>query len=131
MSDPPTITAAKVAQAYVKLRDQRAEIKKAYETEDALLKAKMRRLEIWSLEKLDEIGSNSMATDFGTIFISTRDRAGCADWGSFYPWITEEGRVDMLEKRVSTKPIVEYLEEKGELPPGINIQRERTIIVRR
>lgn len=131
MSDPPNVTADKVTQAYVALRDKRAELKRAFEAEDAKLKDQMNTLEIWLLKALDTLGADQLKTQHGTAYISTRDRAGCADWGTFYPWITETGRVDMLEKRVSTKPITEYLEENGELPPGINIQRERTIIVRR
>lgn len=131
MSEAPNIAAGEVTAAYVRLRDERKELKDKYEAEDAILKDKMGKLEVWLMQTLDAIGADSLKTDAGTAYFSTRDRATCADWGTLYPWITEEGRVDMLEKRLATKPIVEYLEEKGELPPGVNIQRERTIIVRR
>lgn len=125
------ITANAVTAAYVKLRDQRSENKRAFEAEDAILKEKMRKLEVWLLTKLNEVGADSFKTDSGTAYITTRDRASCADWGILYPWISEHGRPDMLEKRVATGTVTEYLEEHGELPPGISINREKTIAVRR
>lgn len=131
MTDPPSITADRVTEAYVELRDQRSELKRAYEAQDAVLKDKMNRLEVWLLQQLNTLGADSLKTAHGTAYISTRDRAGCSDWGVLYPWISEHGRPDMLEKRVSTKQITDYLEQTGELPPGISIQREQTIIVRR
>ncbi|MES2704831.1 MAG: hypothetical protein V4649_19505 [Bacteroidota bacterium] len=135
MTDQPVTKAAidanKVTQAYVALRDKRSEIKQAYEAEDAVIRDKMDRLEAWLMTTLRAIGADSLKTEHGTAFISTRDRASCADWGTLWAWMAENGRLDMLEKRVSTKPIVEYLEQYGELPPGVSINREQTIVVRR
>lgn len=125
------LTADQVTKAYVALRDKRAENKRAFEAEDALLKEKMNKLEIWLMNALTTLGADQLKTENGTAFITTRDRASAADWGAFHAWIAENSRLDMLEKRVSTKPITEYLEEYGELPPGINIERERSIVVRR
>lgn len=128
---PDQITADQVTAAYVKLRDERSAIKQEYDAKDAAIKEKMAKLEVWLMTKLRDLGADSLKTSNGTAYISTRDRATCSDWGSLWSWMAEHGRVDMLEKRVSTKPVVEYLEETGELPPGVNIDREQTIIVRR
>lgn len=137
MSDTETkpavtaVTADRITEAYVKLRDQRSLNKRAFDAEDALLKEKMNKLEAWLLTKLREVGADSFKTEHGTAYISTRDRASCADWGVLWGWLAENGRLDMLEKRVSTKPVSEYLDQYGELPPGISIEREQTIVVRR
>lgn len=125
------ITADKITEAYVNIRDKRSELKRAFEAEDALLREKLDKLEVWLMTKLTELGADQLKTEHGTAYISTRDRASCADWGSLWPWLAEHGRLDMLEKRVSTKPVAEYLDQYGELPPGVNIERERTIVVRR
>lgn len=125
------ISADKVTDAYVKLRDKRSELKRAYEIEDAAIKDKMNKLEVWLMTTLRAIGADSLKTEHGTAFITTRDRASCADWGTLWSWMAENGRLDMLEKRVSTKPVIDYLEEYGELPPGVSINREQTINVRR
>jgi hypothetical protein len=125
------VTADKVTEAYVALRDRRSELKRAFEAEDAILKEKQNKLEVWLMTRLRELGAESLKTANGTAYITTRDRASCADWGTLWAWMAEHGRVDMLEKRVSTGPVVEYLNEFGELPPGISINREQTIVVRR
>lgn len=125
------ITANRVTAAYVKLRDQRTDLKRTYEADDATLKDKMNKLEVWLMNTLRAVGADSLKTDAGTAYISTRDRASCADWGTLWAWLASEGRLDMLEKRVSTGPVVQYLEEMGELPPGVSINREQTIVVRR
>lgn len=124
-------TADQVTCAYVALRDQRKALKDEYEAADRALLDKMDRLEVWLMMQLTKLGADSLKTEHGTAYISTRDRATCADWESFWAWCAQNGRVDMLEKRVSTKPVAEYLDQYGELPPGINIERERSITVRR
>jgi hypothetical protein len=127
----PAISAERVTAAYVALRDQRTALKREYEANDAVLKDKMEKLEIWLMNTLRSIGADSLKTESGTAYISTRDRASCADWGTFWKYLAENGRLDMLEKRVSTGPVVEFLNETGELPPGVSINREQTIVVRR
>lgn len=124
-------TADQVTKAYVTLRDKRKELKDAYEAADQLLKDKMERLDAWLLTQLDKLGADSLKTEHGTAYISTRDRASCGDWETFWAWCAQEGRVDMLEKRVSVGPVTDYLNQYGELPPGINIERVRTVTVRR
>lgn len=124
-------TADQVTFAYINLRDKRKELKDAYEAADAELVAKMDKIEVWLLMQLDALGADSLKTEHGTAYISTRDRATCGDWGTFWEWAAANGRVDMLEKRVATKPVAEYLEQYGELPPGISIERERSVTIRR
>lgn len=125
------ITADRVTEVYLQLRDKRAADKKTYEDADKLLVEKMDKLEIWMLKQLDTLGLTEMSTTSGSVYISSRDRASCADWGTFWAWISEQGRLDMLEKRVATKTISDFLAETGQLPPAININRERSVTVRR
>ena len=68
-------TADQVITAYIKLRDKRSEIKKAYEAEDKELTAKMDQLETWLLSKVDEVGTEQRKAGDGAAVISTRDRA--------------------------------------------------------
>lgn len=120
-----------VMTAYVKLRDKRAALKKKWEELDEQLKADMERMEAWLLKKLNEAGTDTFKNDAGTAYISETVRAGCADWTLFWKWAADNQRVDMLEKRVASKAIQEYMEEHGALPPGITITQYRDVIVRR
>ena len=117
--------------AYVKLRDNRAALKKKWEEMDDALKADMEFIEGWLLSKLNEAGTTTFKNAVGTAYISETVRAGCADWTLFWKWAADNQRVDMLEKRVASKAIQDYLEEHGTLPPGITITQYRDVIVRR
>jgi len=126
-----SIQPVEVMTAYVKLRDKRAALKKKWEELDEQLKADMERMEAWLLKKLNEAGTDTFKNDAGTAYISETVRAGCADWTLFWKWAADNQRVDMLEKRVASKAIQEYMEEHGTLPPGITITQYRDVIVRR
>ena len=43
------------------------------------------------------------------------------DWDSFYAWIRENNRFDMLHKRVSSAPVVELFQCKEPLPDGVTV----------
>jgi hypothetical protein len=125
------VTADQVITAYLKLRDERSEAKKAFEAEDKARVDKMDRLEVWLLTKMDEVGTEQLKGGDAIAFVSSSSRANCADWGTFWAFLSEEGRLDMLEKRVSSKTVMEYYKETGQLPPGLNLSTERTVNIRR
>lgn len=126
-----SVTPQQAMEAVVKLRDKRAELKKLYEADDEVLKDSMERLEAWLLKKLIEAGTDTFKNEAGTAYITETVRGGCADWTLFWKWAADNHRVDMLEKRVSSKAIQDYLEEHKELPPGITITTYRDVTVRR
>lgn len=120
-----------VTAAYVKLRDTRSALKKAFDDEDAILKGKMERLETWLMDTMQKSGANQLGSAHGTAYLQTQYRASCGDWTSFWQWIADNGRFDMLEKRVSSKTVNEYIEETGDAPPGVNVASELKVVVRR
>ena len=131
-SPPPAITPEKVMTTYIALRDKRAALKKRFEELDEQLKADMAKMDSWLLKKLNDVGTDSIKNAAGTAYISETVRAGCADWTLFWKWCADNERVDMLEKRVASKAIQDYMEEhNNELPPGITITVYRDVIVRR
>lgn len=126
------ITPEQVMTAYIKLRDKRAALKKKYEELDEQLKADMAQMDGWLLKKLNAAGTDTFKNAAGTAYISETVRAGCADWTLFWEWAANNKRVDMLEKRVASKSIQDYMEEhNNELPPGITITTYRDVVVRR
>jgi len=125
------ITVDTVVQAYLKLRDKRSDLKKAYDTEDATLKTKMERLETWLMETMQKTGSTQLGSSHGTAYQQTVMKGNCSDWPSFWGYCAENGRFDMLEKRISVKTIQEHYQETGEMPPGINVNPELRVIIRK
>jgi len=120
-----------VIEQFVKLRDRRAELKRAYEAEDFKLKQAAERIEGWLLQKLNTDGVESLKTAMGTAYISVETRVSCADWPSFYSFCLQQQRVDFFEKRLTTKVILEFEEQEGHLPPYVSKMVERVVRVRR
>lgn len=126
------VNADTVTGAYVKLRDQRAELKKAYGDEDKILKDKMERLETWLMKTMQDTSATQLGTSHGTAYLQTQYRASASDWPTVWAYIADNGRFDFLEKRLSSKTINEWIDENnGEVPPGVNVSAELKVIVRR
>lgn len=120
-----------VIAAYLKLRDQRSQLKKEYDTNDAVLKDKMEKLEVWLMQQMQVANATQMGSVYGTAYQQTVMKGNCSDWPSFWSFLQETGRFDMMEKRVAVKTIQSYYEETGQLPPGINVNPELRVVVRK
>lgn len=125
------VNADTVIAAYIKIRDQRSVIKKEYTDKDEVLLAKMDKLEAYLLEQMQGIGVKQLGSEHGTAYQQVVMKGNCSDWPSFWGFLAETGRFDMMEKRVSVKAIQTFYEDTGELPPGVNINPELKIIIRR
>lgn len=129
MTDPKL---DKVAETYVKIRDARAEKKRAWEAEDLELKAQLETLDAFLLEKLQSLGVESVRTKHGTVYQSVSIKPSCQDWNGFYAWIAQYEAFDALERRVKKSFIVDYMKDNNdELPPGITVLKEYTVTIRR
>jgi hypothetical protein len=127
----PTPKIEDVIKRFVEIRDKRSELKKEYEAEDFKLKEGLSKIEVFLMRRLDQEKLESFKSAEGTAYIAREMKASCADWVSFWAFLAEEKRFNLLEKRVSIGGIKEYAEEKGELPPYINSSIERVVRVRR
>jgi hypothetical protein len=120
-----------VVQAYIKLRDKRSELKKAFDTGDIVLKEKMEKLETWLMVQMQTTGATQLGSPHGTAYQQTVFKGSCSDWNVFWHWLADNGRFDMMEKRVSVKTIQEYYQETGDMPPGINVSPELKVVIRK
>jgi hypothetical protein len=120
-----------VIAAYVKLRDKRAALRKEYMTADEDLIAKMDKLEMFLLEKMKADNMTQLGSEHGTAYQQTVMKGNCSDWPSLWDFLAQSGRFDMLEKRISIKAVQEYYEQTGELPPGVNVNPELKVVIRR
>jgi nanoRNase/pAp phosphatase (c-di-AMP/oligoRNAs hydrolase) len=122
----------KVVATYVKIRDKRAEKKRAFEAEDADLKAKMERIEAFLLQHLESVQATQVGTDHGTFYRQKDVIPSAADWGAFYDWIKQNDAFDALERRIKKTFITQYMEaNEGALPPGVNVFSKYVVRVRR
>ena len=129
MTDPKL---DKVTETYVKIRDRRTELKRAYEIEDLKLKDQLEVLEGHLLQTLQDLGAESVRTAHGTVYQSVSVKPSCQDWTALYAWIAENDAFDALERRVKKSFITEYMTDNNdELPPGITVMKEYTVTIRR
>jgi hypothetical protein len=117
---------------YVKLRDQKAKLKADYQELAAPVQQKMDKLEAKLLEVFNTTGMDSIKTEFGTAYTSTRTTASVADRDVFMDYVKAHEEWSLMEIRASASAIKQFQEASdGDLPPGINLAVERTVNIRR
>lgn len=117
---------------YIDLRDKKAELKADYENRVEDINAKLDKLESKLLAAFAKTGTDSVKTEFGTAYTSTRTSVSIADRDAFVDYIKQTGDLNMVELRPSRTAVPEYAAANdGELPPGINMRVERVVNVRR
>jgi hypothetical protein len=131
-SPTPAVSFDKLAAVYIKMRDKKTEMKRAFDEEEAKLKAKMNKIEIAMLQQLTAMDMNSVRTDHGTIIRQEEILPTGSDWGLFYDWVKENDAFDALERRIKKTFVKEYMEShEGAVPPGVSVMREYVVRVRR
>lgn len=121
----------RLARVYRKIRDARSDLKREYEERDGKLKEQLETIEHHLMALLNEDGASSVKTEFGTIYTSETAKVSVADWGALAEWIRENDALEFLEQRVRATEVNNYLEQHKELPPGVNLYRERNVRVRK
>lgn len=116
---------------YVKLRDAKAAKKKEYDTELAKYDTAMEKIEAILLKHFEETGADSVKTEQGTAYRSSRTSATVADWDSFLGHVREHEAWEMLEHRANKKAVEEYKAANEDLPPGVNWKEEVVVNIRR
>ena len=130
MSDN-NMTVDQVIAAYMKLRDQKAQVEAETKEKVKAIKQKMEKIESWIKEKADEDGVTSFKTGSGTAFLTTTDFASVENWDAMIDFVLSNEAYDMLEKRVSKTAVRGYIKENKEVPPGINYGTRLDVNVRK
>jgi len=126
------IQADKLASAYIKMREKRRELLAQYEEQDKKIEAQMILVEEELLKLCKDIGADSIKTQAGTVFRSVRTRYETSDWESMYNFILEHDIPQVLERRISTTNMKQFLDENPTLMPvGMNVNNRYTVTVRR
>jgi hypothetical protein len=128
----PEIDLGRVTKAHINLRDARTQLRQDYEAQDATLKAAQEKLESVMLDHLNKHGMDSVRTEAATFYRQEKITPSAADWNSLYNWIKEHDAWDVLERRIKSTFIKEFMDgHQGSLPPGVSVFREYVVKVRR
>jgi hypothetical protein len=126
------VSAEKLADIYVKIRDARTALKERFESEDDVLKEQLELVAAKMLDLCQDIDADSIRTPAGTIIRKVDTRYWTTDWESMYDFIHENDCYGLLEKRLHQTNMKQFLEEHPEkLPAGLQADSKYSIVVRR
>lgn len=127
-----TVSIDLMVKAYTRIRDKRSELKAAYDEQDKELQAKLDKVKQGLLEYCKEHGVESVRTQYGLFYRTVKQRYWTSDWESMHKFILENAVPEFFEKRLNQTVVKEFLEENPQLlPPGLNVDAEYTISVRK
>lgn len=122
------ITADRLVKAYIKIRDARKELSQ----QDQKLEEQQHMIQDKLLEICKDTGAESLRTEFGTVTKRVSKQYWTHDWESFYKFIKEHDAFPLLQRRIATTTMTQFLEENPDLhPPGLNVDASYAISVRR
>lgn len=116
---------------YIKMRDKKAQMKAEFDASIAPLNEKMEKLEAKLLDVFNKTGMDSVKTEFGTAYTTTRVTASVADREIFMTHVKENDDWALLEVRASKTAVEQYRDNNNDLPPGISMREERVVNIRR
>jgi hypothetical protein len=116
---------------YVQIRDKKAEIKAQYDAKVAAIDEALDKIEAKLLETFQHTGVESVRTDYGTAYTSTRNYCTAADKQAFLDFIQSREEWGLLDVRPLKSAVESYKDANQELPPGLNWRSEIVVNVRR
>ena len=105
---------------FIALRDKKKDLVAQHKEELKPLNEAMLKIEAAVQNVLLKQGAQNIKTTAGTAYLSKTTKASVVDWSVFKPYMIEHDLLDMMEHRVSKDAVVEFAEEHGHLPPGID-----------
>lgn len=122
---------SEAVELYIKMRDRKAELKAEFDAKVAPLNEKMDKLEAKLLDVFNQTGMDSVKTEFGTAYSTTRVTASVADKEVFMAHIRANDDWGLLEVRASKTAVDQYRSVHDDIPPGVSMREERVVNVRR
>lgn len=128
----PTVPVEKLVKVYLKMNTTLSEKKAAFEAEEKELKEKMAKVKAALLDYCKEQNVESVRTGEGLFYRGVATRYWTSDWESMGKFVVEHNVPELLEKRLHQGNMKQFLEAHPDvLPPGLNVDSEYTITVRR
>lgn len=113
---------------YLKIRDTKVAKEEAHKAEMAALEEQLDIVAGELLEVCNDNNADTIRTSLGTVSRRVKERYWCSDWESMHNFIIEQQAPYLLEQRVHTGNMKQFLEENPNLHP-IGLQAERKYII--
>lgn len=125
------LTVSQAISVYVKLRDKAAEKKAEYEASVAKLKVVMDEVEQHLLKHFNTTDTESARSTAGTAFKTTLSTVSVVDGEAFLDYIKANDAWQLLTRSAAKNAVEAFVEENGDLPPGVNLKQIVKVNVRR
>ena len=126
------ITPNKLVAVYKKIRAKRSELSAEFKEQDSALVVQLDKVKAAMNAFCDDNGVESVRTEEGLFYRTTKTRYWTSDWESMHSFILEHGVPELLDKRVNQSNIKQFLEENPDLVPmGLNADSEYVVTVRK
>lgn len=116
---------------YIRLRDKLKEADEAHKEKTKNARAYLDLLNGKLLERLNDVGGDSVKTPHGTVYRTTRRSASIADGDSFRQYVIENEQFDLVDWRANANAVDDFIKENAVAPPGVNFSTAFTVGVRR
>jgi hypothetical protein len=125
-------TPEKLTKIYLKIRDKRAELKAEFEAKDAVLADQFNTVKQALLSYCKDQNVDSVRTQAGLFYRTIKTRYWTNNWDAMNKFILEHEVPEFYEKRLNQTSVREFIEENPDvLPPGLNVDSEYVITVRK
>jgi len=116
---------------YIELRDEISRLDDEHKEKMKPFRDLLEKLNGALLDHLNNINSESVRTDAGTVYKTEKTSATIADGDAFMGYVIENRDWDLLDRRANKTAVAAYIQEHGALPPGINFSTTYLVGVRR
>lgn len=116
---------------FVRLRDKIKEADNAHKEKIKPAKEYLDALTGKLLERLNDIGGDSVKTPHGTAYRTTRRSASIADGEAFRNYVISTEGFDLVDWKANANAVDDFIKSEGSAPPGVNFTTAFTVGVRR
>ena len=122
-----------LVKVYLTIRNERDRMEAEMKGQMKELDDELGLLEQTFMSTCNESNAKSIRTTYGTVIRTLNERYTVNDGEGFRKFVLSNGAVDLFEARIHQGNFKEFLKENQAdgLPPGVNVMREFTIVVRK
>jgi len=126
------IAVDKLVKVYLKMKATKEQVDAEYKKKNEEITAQMDTVKQALLEYCKEQQVESVRTNEGSFYRTVKKRFWTNDWDAMGKFVLEHKIPELFEKRLHQGNTATFLEENPDLlPPGLNVDSEFTITVRR
>jgi hypothetical protein len=128
----PDVPVERLVKVYLKMNAKLTELKATFDAEEKALKEQMVKVKSALLTYCNEQNVESVRTGEGLFYRGVTTRYWTNNWEAMGKFIVEHNIPELLEKRLHQGNTKQFLQENPDLlPPGLNVDNEYTITVRK